>query len=117
MYYTSMLEERVPMTSRIGVVTRKGQITIPADLRKELGIEIGDRVHFERDVTGIHIEKERELGKRLVRETAGMFRSFVDRSHLTSQEIIDLDKETFAQAIIDDWNTTESRIRSDADPQ
>ena len=39
------------------IVTRKGQITIPSDMRRELGIEIGDRVDFERDGDGIRIQK------------------------------------------------------------
>lgn len=33
-------------------VTSKGQITLPADLRAELGINPGDRVEFERNANG-----------------------------------------------------------------
>lgn len=34
------------MTEILTTVTRKGQITIPASIRKELGIEVGDKVSF-----------------------------------------------------------------------
>ena len=30
----------------IATVTSKGQITIPADVRRRLGLEVGDRVEF-----------------------------------------------------------------------
>jgi len=33
-------------TETLGVVTRKGQVTIPAQARKLLGIQEGDRVSF-----------------------------------------------------------------------
>lgn len=32
---------------RVATVTSKGQVTIPAQVRKELGIEEGDRLAFE----------------------------------------------------------------------
>jgi len=45
------------MSFHTSVVTRKGQITIPADLRRELGITIGDQIDFERDGDRIRLEK------------------------------------------------------------
>jgi len=36
----------------IATVTSKGQITIPVDIRKELGIQAGDRINFMRDELG-----------------------------------------------------------------
>lgn len=39
-------------TSRI---TSKGQVTIPADLRKKLGLEPGDQVGFVLDTEGLRV--------------------------------------------------------------
>ncbi|HLZ69415.1 MAG TPA: AbrB/MazE/SpoVT family DNA-binding domain-containing protein [Dehalococcoidia bacterium] len=42
------------MTSR---VSPKGQVTIPIEIRKALGLGPKDRVRFTRDEHGVHIEK------------------------------------------------------------
>lgn len=39
-------------------VTKKGQVTIPKDVRDELGIRPGDEVEFVRTESGYRIEKE-----------------------------------------------------------
>ncbi|WP_311172533.1 AbrB/MazE/SpoVT family DNA-binding domain-containing protein [Halobellus ordinarius] len=39
-------------------VTTKGQVTIPKDVREELGIESGDEVIFEPTESGYEIRKE-----------------------------------------------------------
>jgi AbrB family looped-hinge helix DNA binding protein len=39
-------------------VTTKGQVTIPKEIRDELGIEPGDEVTFERTPSGYEIRKE-----------------------------------------------------------
>lgn len=39
-------------------VTRQGQVTVPAELRRELGIDGGGRVRFVVDDTGIRFEAE-----------------------------------------------------------
>lgn len=38
-------------------VTRKGQVTIPKDLREEFGLEEGDEVVWQRDDDGIRVRK------------------------------------------------------------
>jgi AbrB family looped-hinge helix DNA binding protein len=40
------------MTEHYTVVTRKGQITVPAEIRKALGLQIGDRVVLSLDENG-----------------------------------------------------------------
>lgn len=37
------------MTSHRSVITRKGQVTIPADIRRALGLEEGDTVAWEQE--------------------------------------------------------------------
>ncbi|HET8898316.1 MAG TPA: AbrB/MazE/SpoVT family DNA-binding domain-containing protein [Rhodanobacteraceae bacterium] len=41
-------------------VTQKGQVTVPAKLRRELGIKPGGRVRFVRSGKGVLIEAVRE---------------------------------------------------------
>jgi AbrB family looped-hinge helix DNA binding protein len=41
-------------------VTKKGQITIPKEIREELGIRPGDEIEFVRDEDGFRIKKEVE---------------------------------------------------------
>jgi AbrB family looped-hinge helix DNA binding protein len=43
---------RVQKESRI---TSKGQITIPRDIRRLLGVQAGDRLVFETDVAGVRV--------------------------------------------------------------
>jgi AbrB family looped-hinge helix DNA binding protein len=40
------------MKEQYTVVTRKGQITVPAEIRKALGLHIGDRVAVSLDEDG-----------------------------------------------------------------
>jgi len=105
------------LASHVLTVTDEGQITIPEDLRRELGIEAGDHLHVERDATGIHIETERERAVRIVRETARVFRDYADNRDRPIEEIIAAEKEAFAQAIVDDWIETERRMRPDYVPE
>jgi AbrB family looped-hinge helix DNA binding protein len=45
----------------ITLVTSKGQTTIPADIRREAGIEPGDKVQFSYEQGRIFIEKRQEV--------------------------------------------------------
>ncbi len=40
-------------------VTSKGQITLPYEVRRELGVRAGDKVEFEKDDSGFHIRPVR----------------------------------------------------------
>ncbi len=44
----------------LGKITSKGQITIPAEIRKFLGVSRGDRIIFERKDGDIVIKKAEE---------------------------------------------------------
>lgn len=41
------------MTEQYTVVTRKGQITIPVEIRRALGLQFGDRVAVSLDENGV----------------------------------------------------------------
>ncbi len=55
------------MGSNSSVVTRKGQVTIPADIRRELDIKEGDRLIFQRRNGTIELLTVDEI----LRRTAG----------------------------------------------
>jgi AbrB family looped-hinge helix DNA binding protein len=56
-------------------VTRKGQITLPVELRKEFGIEEGDLVYVRKGERGIEIATADDY----VRRTAGIFREYAEK--------------------------------------
>lgn len=41
-------------------VTQKGQITVPSDIRRELGIKVGGKVRFTRKAHGVFVEPVHE---------------------------------------------------------
>jgi AbrB family looped-hinge helix DNA binding protein len=59
-------------------VTRKGQITLPVELRKEFGIKEGDVVYLRRGEHGIEILTPDDW----VARTAGMFRDYAGEGPL-----------------------------------
>ena len=75
------------------VVTRKGQITIPAEVRQALGINEGDRV-------AIILEDDREvrlaLSDSVVARTAGMLKS--EQPPLSTEELRTAGEEAMAAA-------------------
>jgi len=40
-------------------ITSKGQITLPYEIRREMGVRAGDKVEFEKDDAGFHIRAVR----------------------------------------------------------
>jgi antitoxin PrlF len=52
---------RARATNHISSVTSKGQATIPADIRREAGIEAGDKVLFSFENGRIVIEKSQAI--------------------------------------------------------
>ncbi len=60
------------MVASSSTVTRKGQVTVPIEIRRVLGIKQGDRVIFELDHAGIATLKR---GDGFTDRTAGIFRT------------------------------------------
>lgn len=87
------------MVSRTVKVTRKGQITLPAELRKEFGIEEGDTLYFVKGERGIEIRTPGSF----VARTAGMFRDYA--AHLQPMEpdeISDLAAQAWVEEVVDE---------------
>jgi AbrB family looped-hinge helix DNA binding protein len=50
----------VPAQSIRAKVTSKGQITVPAEIRKSLGVKPGDHLRFEQHESGIRLVRDAE---------------------------------------------------------
>jgi AbrB family looped-hinge helix DNA binding protein len=59
------------MAESVGVITRKGQVTIPVDMRRSLGLKEGDRVSFVLEGKVVRIMPSGSVTAR----TAGMLKS------------------------------------------
>lgn len=62
-----------------GTVTRKGQVTIPVEMRKALGLEVGDRVEFSLEGNKLTVSAQESV----VDRTAGIF---ADHARLLGDE-------------------------------
>ena len=72
-------------------VTSKGQITIPIDIRRKLGIKEGSKVLFIEDAGRIYIANS---SMEALREAQEAFRGEAERVGLQSEEdVVDMIKE------------------------
>jgi len=63
------------------VMTRKGQVTVPAEIRRQLGLKRGDKVAFVLDEGEVRLTRTGSV----VERTAGAFRT--RRPALTAEEL------------------------------
>lgn len=72
-------------------ISKKGQITIPKEIREKLGLKAGDKIVLESIAQGILIRKKEESGtKKILNEVSGMWKNhplFKDKS---TKEIIEM---------------------------
>ncbi len=54
----SATAKRVPVPSFRAKVTSKGQITVPVEIRKSLGVKTGDHLRFEQQEGGIRLVRD-----------------------------------------------------------
>ena len=72
--------------NRSGVVTRKGQVTISADLRREFNIKEGDRIVFLVDDGRLVVERGEDVARRL----GGFLREYAIHPPPEAEEIREL---------------------------
>ena len=80
------------MTELASKVTRKGQVTVPIEIRRALGINEGDHVTFVLDDGGARLKRRGSV----VEQTAGMFKT--DGPPLSAEEL----RAAAEQAIADE---------------
>ena len=78
-----------------GVMTRKGQVTIPAEMRRALDIEEGDRVAFELVDDEVHI---RRIGS-VAECTAGILKG--NEPPPSAEELREIAERAIAQDVIE----------------
>jgi AbrB family looped-hinge helix DNA binding protein len=82
------------MNEQLTVVTRKGQVTIPADIRRALGIKEGDKVAFVLEDKQVKLTKKGSV----VEQTAGALKS--DIPALSPREERKAAEEAIAEDVI-----------------
>jgi AbrB family looped-hinge helix DNA binding protein len=75
-------------------MTYKGQVTIPIEIRRALGLKRGDKVAFERDGDSVTIRAAHGVTER----TAGILASYRKVPSPSAEE----EREAFAQAVGDE---------------
>ena len=73
------------------VMTRKGQVTVPAEIRRQLGLKRGDRGAFVLDEGEVRLTRTGSV----VERTAGAFRT--RRPALTAEELRDAAERAMAE--------------------
>ena len=83
------------MQERVGVVTRKGQVTIPAEFRRALGLKEGDKVAMSLEKGGVRLSRSESV----VARTAGIFKT--DEPAKTAEELRIIAEEAIAQDVME----------------
>ena len=82
------------------VMTRKGQVTIPAEIRRELRLREGDRVRFVREGANVRIEPVGDV----VARTAGSLRAYAKTPSPTDAELRAAAEQAIADDVIERMN-------------
>ena len=80
------------MKQRVSTLTRKGQVTIPAEIRRALDLKEGDKVEFEMEGGHLRLAARGSVAER----TAGIFKT--NKPPLTAEEL----REAAERAIADE---------------
>jgi AbrB family looped-hinge helix DNA binding protein len=83
------------MKERLSVVTRKGQITIPAEFRKALNIKEGDKVALSMNEGEVRLTRTESV----VARTAGVFKT--DEPAKSAEELRLLAEEAIAHDVVE----------------
>jgi len=83
----------------VSVVTRKGQITIPAEIRRALGLKKGDKVAFVMEAGQVRLKPTASI----VERTAGMFAS--QRPPETAEQLRQAAERAISQEAIERMDT------------
>jgi AbrB family looped-hinge helix DNA binding protein len=84
-------------------IRHKGQITLPADIREELGLKEGDRLILERRGREIVLISPDDV----VDPTAGAFRDYAKGKHLTPEQIREVAEQSTANQVMSELEDIE----------
>jgi AbrB family looped-hinge helix DNA binding protein len=75
-------------------LTRKGQMTVPADIRRELGLSEGDRITVTSEDGVVTIRRAENVAER----TAGILNKYAINPPPSAKELRELAADAWAQA-------------------
>jgi antitoxin PrlF len=76
-------------STRLAIIQEKGQVTIPADLRKKLGLKKGDQVAFTETEEGILISSREMAAMRALEQLGSMLKE----KGITLEELMESSQE------------------------
>ena len=88
------------MGNQSGVVTRKGQVTIPADLRRQFNIKEGDAIAFRVIDGRLVLERGEDIARRL----EGVFAEYAIDPPPTAEELREMAEEAWAAEAMERMN-------------
>jgi AbrB family looped-hinge helix DNA binding protein len=95
-----VVKEAIVVT-HLTTMTRKGQITIPIDERRALGLREGDQLNVERDGDTLLVRRAGSVAAR----TAGALAAYRKDPPLSIEE----ERAAFEQAVADEGASSEAR--------
>src|SRR5215203_2810773 len=95
MQVSTTFQEGQEMKERLSVVTRKGQITIPAEFRRALGLKEGDKVALSLEEGEMRLSPTDSV----VTRTVGIFKT--GEPPKTTEELRVLAEEAIAQDVME----------------
>ena len=84
------------MKDHSGLITRKGQVTVPAEIRHKLGLKQGDRVMFRLADDQVLLRRSENV----VEATKGVFRQYVDKPRNT-EELRSAAEDAIAEDVVE----------------
>src|SRR5439155_6233528 len=94
--YDCMTNEEFAMSSlRLSVVQEKGQVTIPTEIRKKLGLKKGDRVSFVETDKGVLISPQEVVAS----EAMNRLGELIKANGLTLEALMERGREIRGQII------------------
>lgn len=86
-------------TVRLGIVQKRGQVTIPVDLRRKLGVEEGDVVAFVETKDGILISR-REV---LAMDALDRISKALQKQGISLEELIETGREVRGEIVAEEY--------------
>jgi AbrB family looped-hinge helix DNA binding protein len=90
------------MVTRTMTVTRKGQVTIPIDIRRSLNLKEDDRVAVEQHEDAILLRRATSVAE----QTAGILAKYRLATPLSAEE----ERARFKQAVADEVSATHTKM-------
>jgi AbrB family looped-hinge helix DNA binding protein len=85
----------VTVAESVRTVTRKGQVTVPIEIRRALGIKEGDKIAFELETNGARFKRRVSY----VESTAGIVKS--KRRPLTAEQLRESAENAIAADLVE----------------